>query len=216
MVSRHVPIVRAAQWYLGRALGGSSFGWILVGEALFWSLRAAAADLGVASDSIQPVGLFYEVAFVSAVAAAALGLRDLSRHRWPWTALGRFQRASAEVVFLSVLSATTVALAWIPAMSHPAGLPWGMAAATLVHVIALAQLISRLPTLMGLHPLLLVALVWWIPAIQRDGGGIAARAAELLAPPDASPMQMPGPADMAPALAFALAAWLLTPKTPRP
>lgn len=216
MVSTQLPIARAAGWLLGSALGDLAFAWILLGAILFWSLRSAAVGLGIASDSTQLGGLHYEVAFVAILAAAALGLSALGRHRWPWPALGRLQRASAELAFLFALSAATVVLAWIPALARPAHVPWGLAAATLLHVIALAQLVSRLPMPMRLHPLLLVALVWWIPAIQGGGGRITGQVVGFLAPPGGSPMQMPGPADMAPALAFGLTAWLLTPKTPRP
>jgi hypothetical protein len=209
-------MVQTARWYLGRVLRGPACLWILLGVALYWSLQAAARNLGIASDSGSAGDLNYEVAFLSVVVAAALGLRALARNPWPWPAVGRLERASAEFVFLFVLAASTLTVAWMPVLDRLPSLPWARAAATLLHVTALAQLVSRLPTVVGLHSLLLVALVWWIPAILSGGGEATGRLAAFLAAPGAGPMQVPRPVDMAPALAFGVSAWLLTPKTPRP
>jgi hypothetical protein len=216
MVSTQVLAVQAASCFLMRVVRGPAFAWILPGIALFWGLQTAASNLGIASDSTRPGDLYYEVAFVSALVAGAVGLRVLVRHPWPWPAVDRLVRVSAESLFLLVLAGSILAVAWIPALARSAPLPWGRAAATVIHVIALAQLVSRLPMVVGLHSLLLVALVWWIPAIHDGGGGVTNQLAAFLAAPGDGPMQVPRPADMAPALAFCVSAWLLTPKTPRP
>jgi hypothetical protein len=216
MVSTQVLAVQASSRFLLRQVRGPALACILPGIALFWGLQAAAASLGIASGSARLGDLHYEVAFVSTLAAAALGLRVLARHPWPWPTVDRLGRAAAESLFLLVLAGSTLAVAWAPAMARSAPLPWGRAAETVIHVIALALLVSRLPTAVGLRSLLLVALVWWIPAIQLGGGEIPNQLAAFFAAPGDGPMQVPRPADMAPALAFCVSAWLLTPKTPRP
>jgi hypothetical protein len=93
--------------------------------------------------------------------------------------------------------------------------------ATVAHLSALTLLVARMPTSSGPRAVLLVALVWWIPAALGASGCIAPSLTELLDVPGRlaslhRPVETPlvALADMAPTGAATLAAWLLDPPAP--
>jgi hypothetical protein len=188
---------------------------------LVWSLQLALEDLGIAAAESSGGGFLYEVAFVTAALAGALGLAVLGRQRWIWSQLSALERAAAELAFLLAGGTLWLALAWAPAVLQGNEPRLALALVALLEVAAFAQLLSRLPYRAG-QPAALILCVWWLPALGRGAGGALGELSSWLAgpaaalTPPAAPITTLRAVDMAPAVASGLAAWLLTPKIPRP
>jgi hypothetical protein len=212
---------RATAWLLRQELRHPLTLLGLLGLGLLWALRFVLGELGIASADGRDSAFLYEVAFLAAAFAGALGLAVLARHRWVWAPLGRGERAAVELAFLLGGGGLWLALAWAPSASRSGDLPLFWALAVLLEVAAFAQLCSRLPW-RAAQPAALLLGVWWIPALGQGSGGVLAELSGMLAGPafapgaGQAPIQALRAVDMAPAVASGLAAWLLSPKIPRP
>ena len=215
------PGLRAGAWLLGRLLRAHPTAVAVLALALGWTLIQSLSEIGITSELRRPRGFFYELAFLALAVAGSLGVWILGRHEWLWGAASRGQRAAAEAGFLLAGGALALGLAWSPAVVSGADLPWGAGGAALLHVGALAWLVTRAPTSHGVRPLLFVSLIWGIPPLFAGEPEPLASLGRWLGGPleftsaAGTQTRMPGPVDTTPAVACALAAWLLTPRTPR-
>jgi len=213
---------RVGVWLLGRWLRARPTLVCALALVLAWMLGRSLAELGITGELRRQDGLFYEIALLSVGLASGLGAWVLGRHEWLWTASSRGQRAAAEAGFLLAVGVLASLPAGLGALASGAHLPWAPAGAALLHVWALAWLVTRAPTPSGLRPILLVSLIWWIPPLLGSEPEPLASLARWLGGPihvavaGGTQTRIPAPVDTAPAVACALAAWLLTPRTPRP
>ena len=212
---RPTPALRTAAW-LGRQLARTPALWLIVASlALIGALRASLGRIGIALTNAHPWADVYDVAFLGGLPVVALALWVRSRHGWAAQPLGRFERYACDSAFLAGAAALGIAAAAVLARRPMGPLGWVGAGTCVAHLTALALLVGRCRTHPGLPPALLVAALWWIPASSPGDSWLWGSLGEFLSGPLQSQTQMPALVDMAPAVAFCLAAWLLTPRHPR-
>ena len=229
----------ASQCWLARRLARDPITWVLaLAVGTLWVLRRTLAPIGITATEGEAPGPLYDVAFMAVPVALALAAWVLGRSAWIWAPLEAAQRSLAEWTFLCLVGAAgfaPIATQGFTLYSSPGGAPelTGLIALWL-HGSALALLLTRLPLSPAVAPLLLLTALWWLPALFPSEPGPLGHLVRLLAGPlgpqgavgaggptgaaaqSAFQTQTTTPVDMAPALAFGLAAWLLTPRNPRP
>lgn len=220
--------LRTISWLLGRVARLPAT-WIATpGFLVYMVWLHGLADLGITTHSARNREAWYEVAMVAGAVATCLAFGAADRQAWLAPLLSRSERFVTDLAVLVVCLGLAWAAAWAPGLAvsspwPPSCPPGGLGAtgAALAHLTALGLLVSRLPMPTGPRCLLMVSLVWWIPALLADRSDLLGDLARWGAGPiavlgPASPQtQTLGAVDMAPTVAFGLAAWLLTPGLPR-
>lgn len=145
--------------------------WALAGLlAVGWPAILTFGRLGITTRDGPSSRHFYELAFISALLGASLGVATLARGSWLLERASPTRRLAAEAGGLVGAIALPFAAAVLPAaFLAPRAAGLGAAtlplAATLAHLVALGLLALRCPAPHGLRGLVLPALAWVLPAL---------------------------------------------------
>jgi hypothetical protein len=169
--------LRVAGWVLGRILR-EPIGWLgALLAASAWAVMDRLAPVGLTTSSASGAAAAYQIAFLGALAGAALALAPLGEAAWYLSRAGWARRVAARGAGVLAAAALGAALAAaLPALRGPSA---GVDRAHLVrasglvalHLAALGALLLRTPLNGVLRAVCLIALAWCLPAAVRGSVG---------------------------------------------